>query len=1069
DFTMQSTEWTQHTYPLGRCWNRGKKRLDTSKLVNVYVNPGQADVDFLVDHVELLRGSRSVHLVADRVAFAGEVVAKGPVIDGDLSDACWQGREPLGPFTKYGVGGPATDQTNVRITYDETSFYIGVVLHSAAMDKLVAEETARDAAVWRDDCLEVFVDADHTHERWHQFVTNALGSQFDGTMPGGEEGRGVTWNGAWQVKTRKQADAWTVEMAIPFEDVGGKPDVGTVWGFNVCREAPSTKELSMWTDTGGRFTRVQGLADLVFGKTPEGTASVESVRLEEHEPGRCTVRMATRNAGSETKGACKVTVQMRGMPDVTHEKQVTVVPKEGELVIPVEFPVEDDGEAKLLVQLCDEASGNLVYYRGFTFKISLPSEADLDELVLVPSPQELVLGKGAFALPEAGVFIQVGDGERDRSTGGVIQRELAGTHGVRVPVRRHCGPWESGKRILLGRPETLPAIRDGLKQLGLADKYAKLPAEGHIVSVTPEQVILAGKDARGTYYAARTFLQLVAYGARNDRVARAPACTIVDWPEMPFRGYMIFTSGWPQDPHDSDVLKEFIYKQIAGYKYNTIVWQMKAGYHYSSYPRLANRCALSKQTVREVAEFAREHFLEIIPNTNILGHSNWIVLKYKELMEDGKPHQICTRHPQIYPMLHDILEEMLDVFGQPKRLHVGLDEVRWKTYNLPEEERCERCRGVPKWQIYADHINALHGFLAEKGVETWVWGDMLLPRHNGGPPFDCAKALDLIPKDVVICNWSAEYAAGSSRMLKEKGFTVVKSNSRQVPASERPHVIGNLASFWYRHPWCPMSQGGERGLMLETAYAAEYSWHVNEDDVSLSDFRREKGPNVLRLAARPSVPKGSSECVPIALADSANWALGEEACIGDGTWADGEEGHEMELCPGGAIRVGDTSLTVDPASVVALHPGASEIVPLALRERAASLVFLHTALFPKETAARKAYLKDFLAPNEGVPIVTVRVTYSDGQTAEIPIRVGMEVGSWLPQRTGEYLVRCPYLVRVQTPQAKAQESGKADAVLYTYEWPNPRPGTRIDQIAIKHNGEDAAYALLGLSRRSLQE
>ncbi|MBT4822661.1 MAG: hypothetical protein HON70_43540, partial [Lentisphaerae bacterium] len=132
-------------------------------------------------------------------------------------------------------------------------------------------------------------------------------------------------------------------------------------------------------------------------------------------------------------------------------------------------------------------------------------------------------------------------------------------------------------------------------------------------------------------------------------------------------------------------------------------------------------------------------------------------------------------------------------------------------------------------------------------------------------------------------------------------------------------------------------------------------------------------------------------------------------------------------------------------------------------------VFLHTALFPKETAARKAYLKDFLAPNEGVPIVTVRVTYSDGQTAEIPIRVGMEVGSWLPQRTGEYLVRCPYLVRVQTPQAKAQESGKADAVLYTYEWPNPRPGTRIDQIAIKHNGEDAAYALLGLSRRSLQE
>ena len=101
-----------------------------------------------------------------------------------------------------------------------------------------------------------------------------------------------------------------------------------------------------------------------------------------------------------------------------------------------------------------------------------------------------------------------------------------------------------------------------------------------------------------------------------------------------------------------------------------------------------------REQMRDILQFARDNYLDVIPNTNLLGHANWIVLKKKHLQEDGKPHQICSRHPETRLLIADVLDEMLDVCDYPKRLHVGLDEVRWKTLNLPESERCPRssCR-----------------------------------------------------------------------------------------------------------------------------------------------------------------------------------------------------------------------------------------------------------------------------------------------------------------------------------------------------------------------------------------
>ena len=1065
-FVMDTPGWQQHIYPLSRCWNRGKQALDASRVRQIYITSAGTGA-FSIDHIELLEAARTVHLRPDRHAFV-RPAAVSPAIDADLNDAAWNSALHLTGFVSYPRGRTLTDQTEAWVTYDAEALYVAARLHSRKPDQLKAVETARDASVWRDDCLEVFIDPGQTHTEWYQFVTNPLGSQYDALLPGGVKGRGIPWNGSWAVKAAVVEDAWLVEMRIPFADFGQVPKPGDSWGFNVCREAPSVGELSMWTDTGGKFTRVRGLADLVFASAADGdVCSLADVSLEEKGAGAYVLRARTTSERA-LRAAYRVTVQAPDDARSAAEGTVAIRQGEGDLAIPVELDADTEGEAKVWLSLKDADTGDRLAYRAYNFIVSFPSEASLDKLVLVPTPKELTLEDGTFQItPETVTWI--GSDPDESRIGAVLYEDVSRCYGVRACVRRYPAAPEQNV-ILVGRPDTCAELKSELAARGLLERVAALKPEGYALIVTPTRVLIAGRDARGTYYGVRTFLQLMAHATAEGQPPRAPCCRVVDWPDVPFRGVMVYTSGWPQDPHDGDVLKEYIYRQVAGLKYNAIVWQMKAGYQYSRRPRLANRCALTRDTVRDVADFARQHFIEIIPYTNILGHANWIVLKHKELQEDGMQHQICTNHPVTYPMLFDVMEEMLEVFDHPKRLHVGLDEVRWKTFNLPEDKRCPRCRGMPKWKVFADHVIKLHDFLKAKGVEMWMWGDMVVERHNGGPPFSCAKALEVIPNDIVICNWSAEYAKGSSRELSERGFRVAKSNSYQIPVSEEPYVFGNLASFWYRHPWCPMTQGGERGLMIENAYAGQFSWSVNREDVSLSQYRRECDVNVLRLLARPAVPRGGSVYTALDLTEAANRALLDEVA-GDGKgWADLGPDLDLSSFPASALSVGRigfrpvTGSAATPRAVYLTAEGKRSVV-VEVRKIVPSLAFLHTTVFPADDEERRTYLKRFLAPNEGAPIATCTVTYAGGATRQFPLRVGMEVGNWLPRRGGEYLVKCPYILRLATGKCRRERAGDADVAVYAFEWPNPETGRRIDSIELTHTGDAAAYALFALSAR----
>jgi len=114
-------------------------------------------------------------------------------------------------------------------TYTPSHLYVAIANVEPEMAALRVQADPKDpaAAVWDDDCIEVFLapDADHP-ERAFQLVVNPAGAVWDGAYGLPEPGPGLfgcqpAWSCAGlQVATGRTATRWTVELAIPWTALG---------------------------------------------------------------------------------------------------------------------------------------------------------------------------------------------------------------------------------------------------------------------------------------------------------------------------------------------------------------------------------------------------------------------------------------------------------------------------------------------------------------------------------------------------------------------------------------------------------------------------------------------------------------------------------------------------------------------------------------------------------------------------------------------------------------------------------------------------------------------------------
>ncbi len=168
-----------------------------------------------------------------------------PTIDGTLSAGEWDHAAGIGCFSVID-GSLAPAQPQVMLTYGAETLYIAarLPLPEGTRPKAAAEQ--RDGPVWSDDTLEVFLDPTGRRGEYRQIAVNAAGMQLDGI------GQSQAWDGQWNAATAIGTTEWTLEIAVPFAQLGAAlPVDGRTWAVNFAwdRQTPSPM-IATWAPMG---------------------------------------------------------------------------------------------------------------------------------------------------------------------------------------------------------------------------------------------------------------------------------------------------------------------------------------------------------------------------------------------------------------------------------------------------------------------------------------------------------------------------------------------------------------------------------------------------------------------------------------------------------------------------------------------------------------------------------------------------------------------------------------------------------------------------------------------------
>jgi hypothetical protein len=272
--------------------------------------------------------------------------------------------------------------------------------------------------------------------------------------------------------------------------------------------------------------------------------------------------------------------------------------------------------------------------------------------------------------------------------------------------------------------------------------------------------------------------------------------------QLPVRGFCI---GAP-NPDQLDEFIEFIYNGLATRNVNTLILRVDYGYEFESHPELRDENPLSRSDVRKLVKACQETRIRVIPQINLLGHQSWagtltnLLRVYPDF--DETPYvkmpenyvwpnddglyckSYCPLHPDVHNVVFDLVDEICDVF-EANAFHAGMDEVFYIG-----DDSCKRCSGHDKAELFAGEVNTIRNHLAQKGRELWIWGDRLIDGRSTGLGMweasmnNTHRAIDMIPKDVFICDWHYERPDQTAVYFALKGFRVATCPWRNPEVGE---------------------------------------------------------------------------------------------------------------------------------------------------------------------------------------------------------------------------------------------------------------------------------------------
>lgn len=442
------------------------------------------------------------------------------------------------------------------------------------------------------------------------------------------------------------------------------------------------------------------------------------------------------------------------------------------------------------------------------------------EISIIPQPAQMTVGEGAFLLQGKVVICYPADKEVKNVVNNFAD-EIKATTGVKL------------KKSSYKKDKFLGVEVDKCNKKGDAHIVLRvdnsLGAEAYKLSVRNGLIKITAAKPAGFFYAFQTIKQLlpanVMAGVYDASATewKIPAVEISDEPRFAWRGFMLDEG---RHFYGKDEIKKIL-DVMAAYKMNRFHWHLTEDQGWrieiKKYPKLTEVGAwrnskvcgwgdvkpdgiryggfYTQKDAREIVEYAKERFIEIVPEVDIPGHSQAAVASYPEFLacDPEKPHEVWlwqgvssdvinVSNPKAVQFAKDLIDELTEIFPF-EYIHLGGDEC--PTHKWEQNSDCQALLKEIGSKNYRDlQINfyrQLKEHIAAKPAEEQrkliFWNEVL---HGNTAP---------LGNDITIMAW-----VGADRAAKEaatRGMNTILSpqipyyiNRKQSNLPTEPHSQG---------------------------------------------------------------------------------------------------------------------------------------------------------------------------------------------------------------------------------------------------------------------------------------
>ena len=412
---------------------------------------------------------------------------------------------------------------------------------------------------------------------------------------------------------------------------------------------------------------------------------------------------------------------------------------------------------------------------------------------LIPKPASIVESEGKFILSEdVHIFLA-----QDNSDALFIAQLLNAYLGEAT---------DESFKILVGNPDVKKILLhlNGDESLG---------EEGYELSITPDSVVLHASRPAGLFYGIQTLRQLLP--TNPSETISLPALSIRDVPRFEWRGAMLDVA---RHFFSVDDVKRFI-DLISHYKMNRLHLHLSDDQGWrieiKSWPRLTEVGGstqvgggrggyYTQEQYKEIVEYARSHYVTVVPEIDTPGHTNAALASYAELNSSEESPALYTdtqvgfsslwiNSEITYKFLDNVIGELAALTPTPY-IHIGGDEAR----STSEEDYKYFIKRIQ--EIVVRHGKTAIGWseIGEAELLPGTIAQIWIPAGYEGAKQQGAKMI-LSPANKIYLDM--KYDASSPLGLDWAGLVSVKDAYDWEPGSfmdglEESEILGLEAPLW---------------------------------------------------------------------------------------------------------------------------------------------------------------------------------------------------------------------------------------------------------------------------------